>query len=179
MSLLKQHYRETVRKKLNEQFAYVNPMQIPKLQKIIVHMGVAEAAKDKNVLQSSFGELMMLSGQKPILTLAKKSISNFKLRKGMPIGIKVTLRADRMYDFLYRLIHIVFPRIPDFRGFPLRFDGKGNYTFGLKDQQCFPEVDLDRVQRIQGMHISLATSAQTDSEALFFLQEMGFPFARK
>jgi len=139
-------------------------------------MGLAQALKDKNALQEHSDELMLLSGQKPIVTKSKKAISNFKLREDQPIGLMVTLRGKRMYDFLDRFCHIVSPRIPDFRGFPKKCDGGGNYCFGLKDQQIFPEVNLDKVKRAQGMNVALVTSAKNDEECIELLTLLGFPF---
>lgn len=176
MARLKERYRKKVRQELQEKFAYANPMQVPTLVKIVISMGMAEATKDKNAIQDCLQELTLLSGQKAILTRAKKAISNFKLREGQPIGAKVTLRNKRMYDFLDRFINVVCARIRDFRGFGVTADGRGNYTCGLDDQQVFPEIDLDKVKRAQGMHITFVTTAKTDEEAIEFLRLMGFPF---
>lgn len=176
MSRLIKKYREEVRKSLQEKFAYGNPMLIPVLKKIIISMGIAEATKDKNAMQDCVKEMTMLSGQKPIKTLAKKSIANFKLREDQAIGLKVTLRNQRMYDFLDRFCNIVSPRIRDFRGFPLKCDGSGNYSLGLEDQQVFPEINLDEVKRAQGMNITFVTTAASDEECVELLRGLGLPF---
>lgn len=176
MSRLKKNYLEKVKPELRKKFGYANPMRIPALKKVVINMGIAEPSKDKNAIQACVKELTMLSGQKPIITRAKKAISNFKLREGQPIGIKVTLRGQRMYDFLDRLFNIVSPRIRDFRGFPTKCDGRGNYTLGLDDQQVFPEINLDEVKRAQGMHITFVTSAETDEECVELLRLLGLPF---
>jgi large subunit ribosomal protein L5 len=149
------------------------------VKKIVISMGLAEALKDKNALQEHSEELMMLSGQKPIVTRSKKAISNFKLREGQPIGLMVTLRGKRMYDFLDRFCHIVAPRIRDFRGFSKKGDGHGNYNFGLVDQQIFPEVNLDKVKRAQGMNVTIVTSALSDPDCIELLTLLGFPFKEK
>lgn len=176
MSRLKERYRAKVRQQLQEKFGYANPMKVPKLVKIVISMGLAEASKDKNAIQDCLRELADLAGQKALLTKARKAISNFKLREGQPIGAKVTLRGGRMYDFFDRFINVVCARIRDFRGFDTTCDGRGNYTCGLDDQQVFPEIDLDKVKRTQGMHITIVTTAETDEEAVEFLRLMGFPF---
>lgn len=176
MSRLKNRYLTEIKAALQEKFGYANPMQIPGLTKIVINMGIAEASKDKNTTQDCVKELAQLSGQKPIITKAKKAISNFKLREGQPIGVKVTLRGKRMYEFLDRFVNIVCPRIRDFRGFPSKCDGMGNYTVGLDDQQVFPEINLDEVKRAQGMHITFVTSAETDNECVELLRLLGVPF---
>lgn len=176
MSRLKKNYLEKVKPALQKRFEYSNPMKIPTLKKVVINMGIAEPSKDKNAIQACVNELTMLCGQKPIITRAKKAISNFKLREGQPIGIKVTLRGQRMYDFIDRLFNIVSPRIRDFRGFPTKCDGQGNYTLGLDDQQVFPEINLDEVKRAQGMHITFVTSAETDEECIELLRLLGLPF---
>lgn len=176
MSRLRKRYKEEIKQALNEKFKYPNPMMIPGLHKVVINMGIAEASKDKNQMQDCVKEMTALSGQKPIITKAKKAISNFKLREGQPIGIKVTLRGKRMYDFIDRFFNIVCPRIRDFRGFPIKCDGSGNYTLGLDDQQVFPEINLDEVKRTQGMHISFVTSADTDEECVELLRLLGLPF---
>jgi large subunit ribosomal protein L5 len=178
MSRLKKYYKEKVLEQLNEKFSYPNRMMIPQLQKVVINMGVAEAAKDKNALQDCVNELTLISGQKPILTKAKKSISNFKLREGMPVGIKVTLRGVRMFDFIDRFFNVVCPRIRDFRGFNPKADGSGNFTLGLDDQQIFPELNLDDVKRTQGMHITFVTSAKNDDECIELLRLLGLPFKK-
>lgn len=176
MSRILKKYREEVRGALQEKFGYANPMLIPQLKKIVISMGLAEATKDKNAVQECQKEMTMLSGQKPVLTKTKKAISNFKSRKGQVIGMKVTLRKKRMYDFLDRFCNIVAPRIKDFRGFPIKCDGRGSYSIGLSDQQVFPEINLDEVKRTQGMNITFVTSALQDQECVELLRMLGFPF---
>ena len=176
MSRLQKRYKEDIRNALNEKFAYPNSMLIPKLVKIIISMGIAEATKDKNALQDCVKEMTSLSGQKPILTRAKKSVANFKLREGQAIGVKVTLRKKRMFDFFDRFCNIVSPRIRDFRGFSRRCDGMGNYSLGLEEQQIFPEINLDAVKRTQGMNITFVTTAKTDKECIELLSMLGLPF---
>jgi large subunit ribosomal protein L5 len=151
-------------------------MEVPGLLKVVINMGIAEASKDKNSIQDCIKELSMLSGQKPIVTKAKKAISNFKLREKQPIGVKVTLRGLRMYDFVDRFVNIVCPRIRDFRGFSSKCDGRGNFSLGLDDQQVFPEINLDEVKRTQGMHITFVTTAKTDAECVELLRLLGIPF---
>lgn len=176
MSRLKKRYHEQVKSELQKKFNYVNPMQIPSLKKIVINMGIAEASKDKNHTQDCVNELQMLSGQKPILTRARKAISNFKLREGQAIGVKVTLRGKRMYEFADRFFCITCPRIHDFRGFPTKGDGRGNYTLGIDDQQVFPEINLDNVKRTQGMNITFVTTATKDEECVELLRLLGLPF---
>ncbi len=176
MSRLKKRYLEKIKQELQQKFGFDNPMMIPKMDKIIINMGIAEASKDKNSIQAHVNELTALSGQKPIITKARKAISNFKLREGQPIGIKVTLRGARMYDFMDRFFNIVCPRIHDFRGFSPKCDGRGNYTLGIDDQQIFPELNLDEVKRTQGMNITFVTTAQTDEECVELLRLLGLPF---
>lgn len=178
MSVLKDLYEKDVKKALREKFSYENEMEIPKLKKIIISMGVAEALKDKNAMQDALKELTLLSGQKPVITKAKKSVSNFKLREDQGIGLKVTLRGKRMYDFMCRFTNIVSPRIRDFRGFKTKCDGRGSYSLGLDDQQVFPEINLDEVKRAQGMNITFVTSAKTDPECFELLKLMGMPYQR-
>ncbi len=176
MSRLKKRYEEEIKPALLEKFGYNNPMRIPRLQKIVISMGIAEAAKDKNAVQDLTRELAELTGQKPILTRAKKAISNFKLRKGQVVGLKVTMRGNRMYDFLHRFCNIAAPRVRDFHGFPVRCDGRGSYSLGLEDQLIFPELNLDLVKRPQGMNITFVTSAETDDECIELLRLLGIPF---
>lgn len=178
MSRLAKKYQEEVKAALQEKFAYTNSMRLPKLSKIVISMGLAEASKDKNAMQDCVKELTQLSGQKPIFTHSKKAIANFKLREGQAIGLKVTLRKKRMYDFLDRFCNIVSPRIHDFRGFPKKSDGRGNYSLGLKDQQVFPEINLDEVKRTQGMNITFVTTAETDAECVELLGLLGLPFVK-
>lgn len=176
MSRLKKHCKEVVVPELKKKYPEKNPADLPKLKKIIISMGLAEAVKDKNLMQSHVDELTLLSGQKPITTFAKKAISNFKLREGQAIGLKVTLRGIRMYDFLDRFCNLVCPRIRDFRGFNRKGDGRGSISVGLEDQQVFPEVNLDAVKRMQGMNVTFVTSAKVDEEAIELLTLLGFPF---
>lgn len=176
MSRLKKRYLSEIKAALQKQFGYANPMQVPVLTKIVINMGIAEASKDKNSIQDCVKEMTSLSGQKPIIIKAKKAISNFKLREGQPIGIKVTLRGVRMYEFLDRFTNIVCPRIRDFRGFASKCDGRGNFSLGLDDQQVFPEVNLDEVKRAQGMNITFVTTAETDGECVELLRLLGIPF---
>lgn len=176
MSRLKQRFKDEIKAELQKKFGYPNPMQIPGLLKIVINMGIAEASKDKNSLQDCVKEMTVLSGQKPIITKAKKAISNFKLRENQPIGIKTTLRGIRMFDFLDRFVNIVCPRIRDFRGFAVKCDGRGNFSLGLDDQQIFPEINLDEVKRTQGMNITFVTSAKTDEECIELLRLLGVPF---
>lgn len=175
---LQHKYADVVRAGLTEKFGYANPHLIPQLKKIVISMGVAEATKDKNVMQDCVKEMTQLSGQKPVITKAKKAISNFKLREGQAIGVKVTLRGKRMYDFFDRFCNIVSPRIRDFRGFKRKADGRGSYSLGINDQQIFPEINLDEVKRAQGMNITFVTSSRTDEECLELLGQMGLPFTR-
>ena len=176
MSRLKKRYLEEVKAALQERFAFTNPMMLPRVLKIVINMGIAEASKDKNSIQDCVSELTQLSGQKPVITKAKKAISNFKLREGQPIGIKVTLRGSRMYEFMDRFFNLACPRIRDFRGFPSKCDGRGNYTLGLEDQQVFPDINLDEVKKTQGMHITFVTSAKNDEECVELLRLLGLPF---
>lgn len=176
MSRLQEKFNKEILPKLQESHNDKNIMQIPRLKKIIVSMGIAEAAKDKNAIQDHIHELMMLTGQKPIVTKSKKAISNFKLREDSPVGLQVTLRGKRMYDFLDRFCNICAPRIRDFRGFQSKCDGRGSYNFGISDQQIFPEINLDAVKRSQGMNITLVTTAETDKDCVELLQNLGFPF---
>ena len=178
MSRLKEQYKEKVIPALQEKFGYANAMLIPSLKKIVISMGLAEAGKDKNALQDCLKELTILSGQKPIFTRTKKAIANFKSRKDQVIGLKVTLRRTRMFDFLDRFCNIVSPRIRDFRGFSIKGDGRGSYSLGLSDQQVFPEINLDEVKRAQGMNITFVTTAKTDEECAELLRMLGFPFIK-
>ena len=179
MSRLKQKYQDSIKQQMMEQYQYSNKMMIPRVAKVVISMGLAEASKDKTALQDAIAELKMLSGQKPLVTKSRVAVASFKLRKGVPIGAKVTLRGKRMYDFMDRLFHIVTPRIRDFRGFPLKGDGRGNYSLGLDDQQIFPEINLDKVKRAQGMRITFVTTAATDDECLALLGHLGLPFVRE
>jgi large subunit ribosomal protein L5 len=177
MARLHQKYKEEVVAALIKQFGYQSPMEVPKLLKITLNMGVGEAVADKKILQNAVADLEKISGQKPIITYARKSIAGFKIREGMPIGCKVTLRRERMYEFLDRLITIAIPRIRDFRGLnPRSFDGRGNYSIGVKEQIIFPEIDFDKVDAVRGLDITFTTSAKTDKEAKALLTEFRFPF---
>jgi large subunit ribosomal protein L5 len=173
------HYKTVVIDGLQKKFNFKNKHNIPKLSKIIVSMGLAVASNDKQLLQYCIGDLEIITGQKPYVTKAKKSISNFKLREDQQIGAMVTLRGKRMYDFMFKLIHISAPRIPDFRGLKRKCDGRGNYSMGLKDQTVFPEVNLDKMKKSQGMNITFVTTASTDEECVEFLEMMGMPFKKK
>jgi len=174
---LKTYYEERVRDRLTKAFGYTNPYQVPKLDKVVLNVGLGEAPKNPKLLDSIVEELTLITGQKPVVTRARKAISNFGLRQGMPINAMVTLRQDRMYEFVDRLINAAIPRIRDFRGVPARsFDGRGNYTLGVKEQMIFPEIDYEKVQKIHGMDIVICTTAKRDDEALALLREMGMPF---
>ncbi|HSW72025.1 MAG TPA: 50S ribosomal protein L5 [Chlamydiales bacterium] len=176
MSRLKDKFNEEILPQLMAKHPEKNRMSMPVMKKIVISMGIAEAMKDKNALPDHIKELTQLSGQKPIVTRSKKAISNFKLREDQPIGLVVTLRGKRMYDFFDRFCNIVAPRIKDFRGMSKKCDGNGNYNFGLEDQQIFPEINLDEVKRAQGMNIAIATTAETDAECIELLTALGFPF---
>ena len=177
MSRLREHYEKTVKPNLMKEFGYTNPLQAPRLEKIVVNMGVGEAVQDGKRVDAAVQELSLITGQKPVVTRAKKSIATFKLRQGMPIGAKVTLRKERMYEFLDRLITIALPRVRDFRGVPANsFDGRGNYSLGLKEQIVFPEIDYDRVDQVRGMDVVIVTTAKTDDEARALLRGFDMPF---
>jgi large subunit ribosomal protein L5 len=174
---LKQRYRAEIRSALTDQFSYSNPMQVPGVVKVVVNMGVGEAARDAKLIDGALRDLTAITGQKPEVRRATKSIAQFKLREGMPIGAKVTLRGDRMWEFLDRLVTIALPRIRDFRGLsPKQFDGNGNYTFGLSEQSVFHEIDVDRIDRQRGMDITVVTTAANDDEGRALLRALGFPF---
>ncbi len=178
MPRLQKRYLDEVRGKLRQEFGYKNPMQVPKLEKIVINMGVGEATGDAKKLDAAVDELTAISGQKPVKTLAKKAIAGFKIRKGLPIGCKVTLRKARMYEFLDRLITIAMPRVRDFRGIAGKgFDGRGNFAMGVKEQIIFPEINYDRVELVRGMDIQFVTTAKTDAEAKALLQAFELPFA--
>ena len=177
---LKTQYRETIKGQLTEQFGYQNVMLVPGLTKIVVNMGVGDAARDSKVIDGAIKDLAAITGQKPQVTRARKSIAQFKLRAGQPIGAYVTVRGDRMWEFLDRLISIALPRIRDFRGLsPKQFDGNGNYTFGLTEQSVFHEIDADSIDRVRGMDITVVTTAKNDEEARSLLKQLGFPFKEK
>ncbi len=173
-------YNETIVKAMTEKFGYTNAMQVPRLEKIVINMGVGEATQDKKKVDIAAAEMELIAGQKPVVTKAKKSIAQFKLREGMPIGCKVTLRRDRMYEFLDRFVTIALPRVRDFRGLnPKSFDGRGNYACGLKEQLVFPEISYDKIEKVRGMDIIVTTTAQTDDEARELLRLFGFPFPQE
>lgn len=177
--ILKERYDSQVKANLQKQFGFDNAMQLPRLQKIVVNMGVGDAKEDSKLMDAAVGELALITGQKPAIRRARKSIANFKLREGMPVGCMVTLRGDRMWEFMYRLIHAALPRIRDFQGIPDRsFDGRGNYTFGVQEQIIFPEINQDTIGKVRGMDITFVTSAQTDDEARFLLRDLGLPMRK-
>jgi large subunit ribosomal protein L5 len=174
---LKERYQKEVVPALRKEFQYSSTMAVPRLRKIVVNMGLGEAIQNAKLLDSATQELAQIAGQRPVITRAKKSIANFKLRKNMPIGAMVTLRGDRMYEFFDRLANVALPRVRDFRGLSTRaFDGRGNYTLGLRDQLVFPEIDYSKVDKVKGMNISIITDARTDAEALALLRHLGMPF---
>lgn len=176
---LKIKYRDEVTPKLMEQFSYTSVMQVPKVEKIVINMGVGDAVSNAKNLDKAVDELTLLAGQKPVITKAKKSIAGFRLREGMPIGAKVTLRGQKMYDFLDKLITVSLPRVRDFQGISNKaFDGRGNYTLGIKEQLIFPEITYDNVDKVRGMDIVIVTSAQTDEESYALLKELGMPFRK-
>jgi len=180
MSRLKQKYLEQVRAELQKRLGYKNIMQVPKLERVIVNVGVGDAISNPKLLEVGTEELSVITGQRPVIRRAKKSISNFKLRAGMAIGASVTLRGRRMYEFFDRLVNVAIPRIRDFRGLPKKsFDGRGNYTMGLEEQIMFPEIDYDKVQKIRGMNVTIVTTAETDREAYELLKELGMPFRER
>ena len=177
---LRAKYKQEVAPALQKQFGYTSSMQVPKITKISLNQGLGSAVGDKKIVENAVTEMSSIAGQKAVPTVSKKDVSNFKLRKGMPIGARVTLRGDRMFEFLDRLIAVSLPRTRDFRGVKASgFDGRGNFTFGVKEQIIFPEIDIDKVTKIQGMDITFVTTAKTDEEAKALLREMGFPFADK
>ena len=177
MTRMRAKYEEEVRKALMEKFGYKSPMQIPKLDKIVINIGVGEAKDNAKALEAAVSDLATITGQKPVITKAKKSVANFKIREGMNLGCKVTLRSDRMYEFLDRLFSVALPRVRDFRGInPNSFDGRGNYALGIKEQLIFPEIDYDKIDKIRGMDIIFVTTANTDEEARELLSLMGAPF---
>jgi large subunit ribosomal protein L5 len=178
MARLQEYYRDVVRGELQKRFGYQNPMQIPKLDKVVLNMGVGEATQDSKKLQSAMAELALISGQKPAICKARKSVANFKLRAGMAIGCKVTLRKQRMYEFVDRLINIALPRVRDFRGVSAKsFDGRGNFAMGLREQIIFPEINYDNVDEMRGLDVVICTTARTDDEARALLEQFRMPFA--
>ncbi|WP_077368833.1 50S ribosomal protein L5 [Anaerosalibacter sp. Marseille-P3206] len=178
-SRLREKYSKEVIPGLMEKFQYKNVMEVPKLDKVVINMGIGEARDNPKLLESAVEEMTLIAGQKPVVTRSKKSIANFKLREGMPIGVKVTLRGERMYEFLDKLMNISLPRVRDFRGVsPTAFDGRGNFALGIKEQLIFPEIEYDKVESIRGMDIIVVTTAETDEEAKAFLELMGMPFKK-
>jgi large subunit ribosomal protein L5 len=174
---LKEHYDKSVVPALTKEFGYKNPMAVPKLEKVSINIGLGEATQNPKLMDGAVNELGLIAGQKPVVTKAKKSIAAFKLREGMSIGCMVTLRGDRMYEFLDRLMNVALPRVRDFRGVSAKsFDGRGNYTLGIKDQLLFPEIDYNKVEKSKGMNISITTTARTDAEGLALLRQLGMPF---
>jgi large subunit ribosomal protein L5 len=179
MARLRELYEKEIKPMLQERFGYKSPMQVPRIEKIVLNMGLGEAIQNAKILETASEDLKLISGQKPVITRARKSIAAFKLRKGMPIGCMVTLRGDRMYDFLEKLIHVALPRIRDFRGVsPKSFDGRGNYTIGIREQIIFPEIDYDKVDKIKGLNVTITTTAKTDEEARALLEGFGMPFRK-
>jgi len=177
MTRLQEHYKDKVVPELTQKFGYKSPMEVPRIQKITVNIGVGKATQDRKILDNAVGDLTKITGQKPVVTKAKKSIANFKVRVGYPIGCMVTLRGQRMYEFLDRLVSIAMPRIRDFRGVSNRsFDGRGNYSLGVKEQIIFPEIDYDKIDALRGLNISITTTAKTDDEAKALLAAFRFPF---
>ena len=179
MSRLREQYENEIVDAMIKKFGYKNVMQVPKIDKIVINMGVGEAKENAKILESAMKDLEIISGQKPVITKAKKSVANFKIREGMPIGCMVTLRSERMYEFLDRLVNLALPRVRDFRGVnPNSIDGRGNYSMGIKEQLIFPEIEYDKVDKIRGMDIIVVTTAQTDEEGRELLAQFGMPFAR-
>jgi large subunit ribosomal protein L5 len=177
MARLKDYYKSSVMPEMQKQFGYINPMQMPKITKVVVNMGVGEASQNRKELDGALQDMAAITGQKPVITRARKSIANFKLREGMPVGCRVTLRGDRMWEFLDRLINVTLPRIRDFKGVnPRSFDGRGNYTLGLKEQIIFPEIDYDKVDKIRGMDVTICTTATNNDEGRELLRKFSMPF---
>ncbi|MDD2496603.1 MAG: 50S ribosomal protein L5 [Desulfitobacteriaceae bacterium] len=177
MARLKEKYQKEIRLALKEKFNYKNVMEIPKLEKVVINMGLGEAIQNPKALDAAVSDLTLISGQKPVITRAKKSIAAFKVREGMPIGAKVTLRGDRMYEFVDKLISVALPRVRDFKGVsPKAFDGRGNYTLGLREQLIFPEIEYDKIDKLRGMEVGFVTTARTDEESRELLRLMGMPF---
>ena len=173
---LAQYYQDEVFGAMREEFSYSNPMQVPKVEKIVVNMGLGEAIQNPKAIEFAVADITTITGQKPVVTKAKKSIATFKLREGMPIGVMVTLRRQRMWEFMERLVNVALPRVRDFRGVAKKFDGKGNFSLGIKEQIIFPEIDYDKVDKIRGLNISIVTSADTDEEGRSLLKKLGMPF---
>ena len=178
MPVLYERYKSEIVPALQKEFSYGNIMQVPKVEKVILNMGLGDAIQNVKLIESAVNELGAITGQRPVVTRARRSIASFKLREGMPIGAKVTLRRDRMWEFLERLVNVALPRVRDFRGIsPKAFDGRGNYSLGIKEQIIFPEIEYDKIDRIQGMNITVVTTAETDEEGRALLRHLGFPFA--
>lgn len=176
---LKEKYEKEVVPALMKRFGFKNPMQVPKIEKVVINIGVGDATQNAKLLDAAVNDLTLIAGQKPVITRAKKSIAGFKLREGMPIGVKVTLRGERMYHFIDKLFHVALPRVRDFRGVSTKgFDGRGNYTLGVREQLIFPEIEYDKVEKIRGMDIVFVTTAKNDEEALGLLEELGMPFRK-
>ena len=179
MGTLKEVYTNECVPALKEEFGYTNAMEIPKIEKIVLNMGLGEAVQNPKIVEGAAEELTKIAGQKAVITKAKKSIATFKLREGMPIGCRVTLRGDKMFDFMSKLVNIALPRVRDFRGISTKtFDGRGNFSMGVKEQIIFPEIDYDKIDKIKGLNITIVTSAKTDKEAFFLLNKMGMPFKK-
>jgi large subunit ribosomal protein L5 len=179
VSRLKEHYTKEVRKRLQDEFKIKNPMAVPKVEKVVINIGLGEAISNAKILDAAVDELGQITGQKPVVTKAKKSIASFKLREGQSIGTMVTLRGEKMYEFLDRLISTALPRVRDFRGVPTKsFDGRGNYTLGIRDHLIFPEIDITKVDKSKGMNITIVTTAKNDEQARFLLRELGMPFGK-
>ncbi len=177
MTGIEEHYRKEVVPALEKRFGYANPLEVPRLVKVTLNMGVGEAAADRKVIEHAVSDLTLIAGQKPVVTRARNSVAGFKIREGWPIGCKVTLRRGRMYDFLQRLIHVAIPRMRDFRGFPARaFDGRGNYSLGIAEQIIFPEIDYDKIDTIRGLDVTITTTARSDEEGRALLEGFSFPF---
>lgn len=180
MAALKEYYEKTIVKKFTDELNYTNVMEIPRITKITVNMGVGEAVNDKKILKNAMDDMMRITGQKPLMTKARKSIAGFKIREGWPLGCKVVLRSERMYEFLERLLNIALPRVRDFRGLSYKsFDGQGNYSFGLKEQIVFPEIEYDKIDALRGLDICITTTARTDEEGLALLRAFNFPIKEK
>ncbi len=175
---LKKKYEETIVPALTKEFSYTTPMQVPRLEKIVINQGLGEATQDKKIIETAINELTAITGQKAVQTLSKKDISNFKVRKKMPIGVRVTLRREKMYEFLERLVRVALPRIRDFKGIESKLDGRGNYTLGITEQIIFPEINIDTISKLMGMNITFVTSANTDEEGFALLKHFGLPFKK-
>ncbi|AGM41577.1 50S ribosomal protein L5 [Spiribacter salinus M19-40] len=179
MARLREQYKNEIVSTLTKRFEYANPMQVPRLEKVVLNMGLGEAVRDKKVIDHATADMAALAGQRPIVTYTRKAVAGFKIREDWPIGVKVTLRRERMYEFMDRLINIAGPRIRDFRGFsPRSFDGRGNYNLGVREQLVFPELEFDKIDAIRGMDIAIGTTAETDEEAMALLEGFGFPFRK-